>query len=259
NSSAADLYWEGAALSTRATIYEAVGDIENAAKYYEKGHEVYNKNRNGIYTKDLLDNILEYSVFAAKNNKREKAISLARETYDFTHTGDFKNTLQEFYHTINFAQVHFLLRNYAEAEKYSEEALRFNILDDGEKMNITDSILSQYRKPQAFLINAASKYHLEENRTPEFLKSLLQQIEKGIAILEQRKKVVNNHEDVTLLISENEELLTFAEKIRLEIYEITNDEVYLDKLIALHESSIYSRIRSRLNLRDNVAFKHIPK
>ena len=80
------------------------------------------------YTKDFLDNILEYSLFAAKNGKREKALALANETYNFTHNGDFKNTLQEFYHTINLAQVHFLLKNYPEAEKYSNEALRFNIL-----------------------------------------------------------------------------------------------------------------------------------
>src|SRR5690606_1134606 len=203
--------------------------------------------------------ILEYSVFAAKNNKREKAISLAQETYDFTHTGDFKNTLQEFYQTVNLAQVHYLLKNYSEAEKYSEEALQFNISKEGEKISVTDSILSQYRKPQALLINAQSKYYSSESKNPAFLKTLLQQVEEGISILEQRKKVVTNHEDVTLLITENEELLNFAEKIRLQLYQITNDEVYLDKVIALHESSIYSRIRSRLNLRDNVAFQHVPK
>ncbi len=253
-----DLYWEAAALSTRATIYEFMGDVENAAKFYENAENVYRKSMGTSYTKDFLDNILEYSLFAAKNQKKEKAISLAQETYNFTHNGDFKNTLQEFYHTINLAQVNYLLKNYEEAEKYSNEALKFNILK-GEKISATDSILSQYRKPQALLINAKSKYYLSENKNPFFLKELLQQVEEGISILDQRKKVVTNHEDVTLLITENEGLLNFAEKIRLELYRITKDEVFLDKLIALHESSIYSRIRSRLNLRDNVAFQHIPK
>ncbi|WP_258455161.1 CHAT domain-containing protein [Aequorivita sp. CIP111184] len=254
----ADLYWEAAALSTRATIYEFMDDVENAAKFYEKAETVYRKSMGRTYTKDFLDNILEYSLFSAKNEKKEKAIALAKETYAFTHTGDFKNTLQEFYHTINLAQVHYLLKNYSEAEKYSSEALKFNVLK-GEKISATDSILSQYRKPQALLINAQSKYYSTENRSPFLLKQLLQQVEEGISILDQRKKVVNNHEDVTLLISENEELLNFAEKIRLELYTMTKNEIYLDKLIALHESSIYSRIRSRLNLRDNVNFKHIPK
>ncbi|MCB0454586.1 MAG: CHAT domain-containing protein [Aequorivita sp.] len=255
----ADLYWEAAALSTRATIYESMEDVENAALFYEKAETLYRKSMGNTFTKDFLDNILEYSLFAAKNQKKEKAISLAKETYNFTHKGDFKNTLQEFYHTINLAQVYYLLKEYSQAEKISEEALRFNVIKKGEKINATDSILSQYRKPEALLINAQSKYYSTENKNPFFLKGLLDQVEEGVAILDQRKKVVSNNEDVTLLITENEELLNFAEKLRLELFQITKDEVYLDKLIALHESSIYNRIRSRLNLRDNVAFQHIPK
>ncbi|QQX77262.1 MULTISPECIES: CHAT domain-containing protein [Aequorivita] len=258
SSGSADLYWEAAALSTRATIYEHEEDVDNAALFYEKARIVYQKTMGTTYTKDFLDNIMEYSLFAAKNGKKEKALALANETYNFTHNGDFKNTLQEFYHTVNLAQVYYHLKEYAEAEKYSDEALRFNVLDKGGKISTTDSILTQYRKPQALLINAASKYYLAENKNPFLLKELLQQIEEGISILDQRKKIITNHEDVTLLITENEELLTFAEKLRLELYETTKNPLYLDKLIALHESSIYNRIRSRLNLRDNVRFQHIP-
>ncbi|WP_245574826.1 CHAT domain-containing protein [Aequorivita capsosiphonis] len=258
-SSGSDLYWEAAALTTRATIYESMDDVENAANFYEKAQLTYRKSMGGIYTKDFLDNILEYSLFAAKNQKKEKAVALALETYNFTHQGDFKNTLQEFYHIINLAQVQFLLKDYAEAEKYSEEALCFNVSEGTEKISATDSILSQYRKPQALLINAASKYYQAEDKSPSVLKELLQQVEEGIAILDYRKKVVNTPEDINLLITENEELLNFAEKLRLELYNTTKDKVYLNKLIALHESSIYNRIRSRLNLRENMDFQQIPK
>ena len=258
-SSGANLYWEAAALATRATIYQSMDEVENAEAYYEKALSVYRKSMGPTHTKDFLDYLLEYSRFAATNQKREKALALATETYNFTHTGDFKNTLQEFYHTINLAHVHYLLKDYEEAKKYSEEAIRFNILKDTEKIGVSDSILSQYRKPQALLINAQSKYFLNQDRNSTFLKQLLSQVEEGIAILDQRQKVVNNSEDVALLITENKELLDFAEKLRLELFQMTGDEVYMDKLIALHESSIYNRIRSRLNLRENIAFQHIPE
>lgn len=257
-SASADLYWEAAALSTRATIYDAMDDVENAAIFYDRAQKTYLKSMGNIYTKDFLDNISEYSLFAAKNQMREKALSLAYETYNFTHTGDFKNTLQELYHIINLAQVHYLLKDYAKAEKYSDEALNFVVLTKGEKVNATDSILTHYRKPQALLINAQSKYQLNEKRNVFFLTELLQKVEEGLAILEQRKKVVNDNDDVRLLMTENQELFNFAEKLRLELYEATKKESYLDKVIALHESSIYNRIRSRLNLRDNVAFNNIP-
>ncbi|QAA82656.1 CHAT domain-containing protein [Aequorivita sp. H23M31] len=259
SSASADLYWQAAALSTRASIYQAMDDVENAAIYFERAEQVYRESMGPNYTKDFLEQLLEHSLFAARNNLREKAISLARETYDFTHTGDFKNTIQEFNHIINLAQVHYILKDYREAEKYSSEALAFSNIRKDVKISPTDSILGQFRKPQALLINAASKYHLSENKNPQLLKSLLEEINKGIAILDHRKKVVNNNDDIAILLAENEELLDFTEKLRLELYQLTQDEKYLDKLISLHESSIYNRIRSRLNLRENLAFQHVPQ
>lgn len=116
SSPGSDLYWEAAALSTRATIYDSMGDVEKAAVFYGQAEKVYRKTMGNTHTKDFLDNLLEYSIFAAKNQQKEKALSLAYETYNFTQQGDFKNTLQEFYHIINLAQVHFLLKNYPEAE-----------------------------------------------------------------------------------------------------------------------------------------------
>lgn len=255
----ANLYWEAAALSTRATIYKEMGDINNAKRFYEKGDLLYRQSGEGSYTKGFLDNLIDHSLFLAKTNNKEKAISLAQESYNFTRKGDFKNTLQELYHTVNLAEVYYLLRDYQKAIKYSKEALNFNLHKDNEAISVSDSIMGQYRKPRALLINAASRYFLTENKTPEFLKELLAQIEEGISVLDQRRKVVTNYEDLRLLISENEEILNFAEKLRLELYEMTNNDLYLDKLLALHESSIYNRIRSRLNLRENVAFQHVPE
>ena len=71
-SSGANLYWDAAALSTRATIYEKMEEMENAAIYYEKALTMYRKSMGSSYTKDFLDNILEYSIFAAKNKKKKK-------------------------------------------------------------------------------------------------------------------------------------------------------------------------------------------
>ncbi|WP_310991336.1 CHAT domain-containing protein [Aequorivita marina] len=251
-------FWEAAALLTRAAIYKQSGNIEKAAIFYEKGEAIYRNTMQGNHTKDFLDILMEESLFYAKNNKREKALTLAEETYTFTHTGDFKNTLQEFHHTINLARVHYELKDYNDAILYSNKALKFNILRQNQKAKASDSILIQYRKPQALYINAASKYYQQENKSAAFLKELLDQINEGISILEQRKKLINNSEDLSLLITENEEVFRFAKKVAMELYQTTKDETYLNKVITLHESSIYNRIRSRLNLRENVAFQNVP-
>lgn len=254
-----DTYWKAAAYSVRATIYERTGNLEMAKQFYEKGDEVYRATSAGNYSKDFLDHFIQLSRFYVKIGEDQKAIATAKEAYEYLHNGSLKNTLQEFLHIQNLSTVYFELKHYGKALEYSDMAIQFNLLADGNKMSSADSVLVQYRKPHAILTNTASKYYLSQNKTPEILKQFLGEIDDAISILDQRKKVVTTHEDLTLLIKENEDLFNFAKKIRLELYEITRDETYLNQVISLHESAIYNRIRSRLNLRENVAFKNIPK
>ena len=140
--------------------------------------------------------------------------------------------------------MYFLVKDYKEALTYSEEALNFKISNGPDKATVSDSILAQYKKPEAILIHTASQYYNSEDRSEAFIKSLLEQLEQAITILEQRKKVVTSHGDVTILINENEALLNFAKKLRLELYNKTKDEAYLNEVISIHESAIYNRIRT---------------
>lgn len=257
NNQGANYYWNAAALATRATIYEFQKDVENAQIYYEKGEEIYRKSLAGNYTKDFLEGMINMSLFYAKNQQTKKAVGLATEIYDFAKASDFKNTLQEFHHSVNLAEVYYHLKDYENALIYSDEALRFKENVEIGKAT-SDSILFQYRKPKAILINSKAKYYLQQENDAQQLKDLLEQVESGIAILEQRRKTVTTHEDVSLLVAENTELFNFAKKLRLDLYQKTKEENYLDKVITLHESNMYNKIRTRLNLRGNLSFSHIP-
>lgn len=259
NKTDGDTYWKAAALSTRGSIYERTGNMEMARQFYEKANKAYRDASGDQYATGFLDHFIELSKFYVSIHEDEKAIATAKESYDYTHNGTLKNTLQEFHHLQNLAEVFYKLKNYEKAIEYSDKAIHFNLLAEGNTMSSSDSILVQYRKPIAILTNTASKYYLSQNKTPELLKQFLKEIDQAISILDQRKKVVTTHEDITLLISSNEELFNFSKKLRLELYELTKDESYLDQVISLHESAIYNRIRSRLNLRENVAFKNVPK
>ena len=64
---------------------------------------------------------------------------------------------------------------------------------------------------------------------------------------------------MSLFIEENNQLFELAKKIRLHLYQKTKNEAYLDDVLSLHESSMYSRIRSRLNLRSDVLLSKIPQ
>ncbi|QAA82652.1 CHAT domain-containing protein [Aequorivita sp. H23M31] len=254
-----DSYWKAALYSVKGTIYERTGNMELARKFYEKGDQVYRNSSNGNFSQNFLDHLIMLSQFYVKIGEDQKAIATAFEAYNHIRASSFRNTLQEFYHIQNIAKVYFELKDYKNALKYSNEAINFNLMADGRKMSGLDSILVQYRKPPAILIKINSEYNLSENKSPKILKQYLSEIDQAISILDQRKKVVTTHEDVTLLINDNEELFNLAKKLRLELYETTKDVHYIDQVISLHESAIYSRIRSRLSLRENIAFKNVPK
>ncbi|MEZ4817431.1 MAG: CHAT domain-containing protein [Flavobacteriaceae bacterium] len=246
-------YWKSGALSTLGKVYEYLGDTENAYKYYTLGNQSYQSTLQGEYNKDFFDELIDASQFYANAGYTEKALEVAEEIYKEGKKNDFKNTLQDFYHTVNLAEIAFLLKDYEKATKYAEEALDFSLKDS------KNSVVIEYRKPKALYVLAAAKYEQNKNTSAEKLLELLDKIEEGLSILETRKATIKNYEDVSLLIEENTQLFELAKKIRLQLFQKTEDEKYLDDVISLHESAMYSRIRSRLNLRNDLLQSKIPK
>lgn len=255
NKSEQNLYWHAAAIITKGNVAELMEDIDTAKIYYQMGEKTYRKAMAGSYAKDYMDNLIEISLFYAKNNHSEEAENLAMEIYRATKNSDFKNTLQDILSTINLAEIYFLIKDYEKAIQYSEEAL--NIKLDNPLNNITDSVLFQYRKPRALLINAKAKYHTL-NTDKAVLEKLLAQVDKGLAILDQRKQTIATNDDISLLIAENTQLFDFAKKLRLALYSLTQNKDYLDSIISIHEAGVYNKIRSRLNLRENITYGNIP-
>ncbi|WP_296383684.1 CHAT domain-containing protein [Winogradskyella sp.] len=247
-------YYEDYALMIRASVYDNLNDFENAKKIYKKSERLYREEYQNNYSFEFLEALVEMSRFYAKNGMNEKAIQLAEESYNHTNKITFKNLISKFKHTENLAQVYYQSKNYQKALRHSNEALSFNL-----KMNnALDSIQNEMKKPRALYINAKSRYQLNPTKNIDTLQSLLKQIEQGIKILEQRKTVVNTSEDISLLIEDNNDLFNFAKHLRLDLYQLTNEEIYLNNLLSIHESSIYNRIRSHLNIRNNIAFSNLP-
>ncbi len=243
----------------RASIYEALEDWDNARAMYQKSEALYMKDFDGTYTKDYLESLKTMSLFYTKTGDAQKGLALASTGYDFTKRKTFQNDLVRFHHIQNMADVHYSLNNYAQAIEYTKEALSFFDAKEFASTSLSDSIQIEFVKPRTLLVHAKSHYRLHPDKTESFLKDLLSQIENGISILERRKILINTPEDLEILIDDNNELFSFAKQLRLDLYQLTEKEKYLEDLIRVHESSIYNRIRSRLNIRNNMAFSKIPQ
>lgn len=251
------LYWHASALLTLGKVYEQNQEPEKATEYYNKAEAVFRTSLGGGFNDDFLVALNNMGLFYAKNDQKTKAIKIAEETYQVIQKGDFKNTKQELLNLTKIAEIYYQLKDYKKAQEMSLEVINFKISLDNKTAK--DSVLFQFDKPKAIYINTSSTYHLTNNKTSKLLLSLLEQVDGGIKILEQRKSITNNSDDVTKLIADNSDLFNFAKQLRLDLFRITKNNVYLNDLITTHESSIYNRIRSRLNLNNNLTFSNIPK
>lgn len=246
-------------LAVRASVYEALEQMGLASKMYKKSEALFMQSFDGTYSSDYLDALINMSLFYSKYGDSEKAMQLAETGYRYTKRQDFQNALIHYSHIQNMADVHFELKNYPSALQFSGEALNFFNRNNFTVTSLSDSIQIEFNKPRSLLINAKSKYKLQNNRTEADLNELLSQVAEGIDILERRKTIINSTEDIQILIDDNNELFNFAKQLYLDLYEITGKEEYMLDLVTIHESSMYNRIRSRLNIRDNIAFADIPE
>ncbi|MCW5518627.1 CHAT domain-containing protein [Aureitalea sp. L0-47] len=251
------LYWKAAALTNLASAYEKIGDSEMASRYFEEGEALYRSSLGGEFSNDFLEEFIVMSQFYAENGNTQKALSLAEESYNYTRESDFKNTLIEFKQALNLANVHYKTGDYENALNYATEALNIKLNASEEGQSISDSISQQFNKPMALLIQAEARYKMAETYDEKLLLELANSIDTGLEILEQRKTIITSYDDLSLLINENNDLFNFAKKLRLHLYSETEDEAYLNDAVGLHESAIYNRIRSRLNLRNNITFKDV--
>lgn len=251
-------FWKPYALIVRSSIYENIEDMENAQIIYQETEAEYRKNEGG-YTFRFLDSLIEMSLFYAKIGNKDKALSLAQEAYDYTHREDFENKLLRYFQTQNLAEINYRLKNYKDALRYSDEALDYFSEDNLKLTSLLDSIQNETRKPRSLLVNIKSKYFLEENKSVSFLENQIKETEKAISVLETKKSIIKTHGDLEVLLNDNEELIDFRKKLYLNLYEQTRNESHLDAILNIHESSIYNRIRSRLNLKDLARFNMDPK
>jgi len=257
SSEAIQSYWHSAALMTRAKIYGQNHNIEKATEYYSKGETIFRKDLNGNYNDDFLIELNNMAIFYAKNGNKQKAQELAKETYNAVQISDFKNTRQELINLVAIADIYYRLEDCENALQFSKIALGFNY--NNRSLTRQDSVLFEFEKPRAILINAKSQYHLQNNKSELFLNQLLGEIEIGLKILEQRTSVINTIDNLNQLLAQNSELINFAKKIRLELYYLTKNEAFLTDLLTLHESSVYNRIRARFSIKNEIKFAGIPE
>ena len=251
-------FMENAGPVLEANYYTILGgahygknDFEKAQNAYEFANKLHLEAQKEAYSSDRLFVIMNLVMCYAKLGKKAEAYAVLDKAY--THqmqTSQSTRLLDAL--QITKARVSNILNDHSSTLIATDEFLSRNSIGNQNKA-------SKKFEAEAITLNTLAKYHLEETIDERFLIGLDTTLDKAITVLEKRKAVIESKENVNALLSENLEVFDFAKKVNLELYKITNDNIHLTKLIGLHESSIYNRIRTRLSLRDNSVFYGLPK
>ncbi len=252
------LFWQADATSTLALLYEAKKDNVAATRFYEKADSLYEESLQGEYDNIYLDFLTNAASFFAANGQLQTAINKANKGYAYIVKTQGAQTLQASAQLANLSDVYFLGNRYPQALSYADKALTVINTIVHKSNNLLDSVNAELQKPKLILTRAKAQYSLLPVKNVANLAALLKELEEGLILLERRKSVIGNSDNEGLLIADHEELLQFIKTLNLELFRLTKNTGYIDRMVGLHESGLYNRIRSRLDIATNLQFVDVP-
>ncbi|MES2848924.1 MAG: tetratricopeptide repeat protein, partial [Bacteroidota bacterium] len=252
------IFWEADACYALAVANENKKNITAAATSYEKSDSLYEASYQGEYSNLYLEFLRNAALFYAKNGDYKKAIAKSTKGYEYVSKVQEQNTLPVFYQLLNLSEVNFIAGQYAQAADYGKKGLAIVNEKIKNGTSALDSVKMELYKPAAILMIEKAGYQLQQGKDTVYLANVLSQLNVALQLLEKRKFLIDDEESINILISDNKELISFAKKIALELYQLTNNDKYLDQAINLHESGLYNRIRARLDKQKAVEFSNLP-
>ncbi|WP_336513972.1 CHAT domain-containing tetratricopeptide repeat protein [Pollutibacter soli] len=242
---------------TLALLYEGSGKPDRAARYFEMSDSLYSLAYEGDYDNIYLDFVRNASLFYAENNMPSKALQMAMRSYNYVQKNKAGNLLPLF-EAVNLSEVYFRNGMYADAIKRSDEAINLVNKNIANGSSLMDSVLIEFRKPRAILMRVKSEYMMLDKKDTASLKNILAKVQSALQILERRNSLLHDPENTKLVISDQRELVNFIKQLQIELFEKTQDPKYIDEMLGIHESTLYHRIRARLDVNEAMQFNGVP-
>lgn len=243
----------------KGRIHQELKNYVEAKKYLELSHHLHQKAHPNEYSRDHLYTVLNLSLVLASLNEKEEAISILKNAYDyFLKSKGEQNNLTNAV-MVALAKTSMLTEDYEQSLAWSNKSIALYEKYNNTPQNNYDKSHFEENKAEILVLNARSKYKLSKTKDSVFLKSILVDVKSAIHTLEERRALLSSVSDVNRLIEANQDAFDFAKQINLALYKATNNQKYLNDIVSLHESALYNRIRSRLNLKSNLTFTNVPQ
>ncbi len=236
-----------------ANLYSVLGDLEKrdgsisvAITNYQKTLEAYKNSSPDEFSQNVVYAQFNLAQSYADDHQFNKAENLIEETYSETAKTYGPESFLAKTALLTKIRISYLKGDFEKTVQLCEQLLP----TQQNEAESQDRLYQWGDRPEILLYLAKSKFQLVPHSLKN-LQDLAKTVDQATAFVEKRKSLVSSQEGVANLIENNREIFNFAKKVYLELYQQSHEDKYLEKVMTLNESSIYNRIRARLNLVNN--------
>ncbi len=252
--------WEAETLTHLGYCYADTKEPNKAIKHLQEADIIYKKMLGSEFSIEYLTYLSNAANIYANNNLPKLALELSKSGTDYVLKNNDRESILTIDQMVNQALLNYTLKNYEESIKQSETSIKLINKVTTKSLTLIDSIHSEINKPKAILIKAKSLYALTPIKTEENINRLLIELKGAIDILEKRKQILTDNESMRSLLPNYMSIVDFMKELELELYNLSYKSNKLDTILHLHESGIYTKIRSQLDKQnDNLKFIDIPE
>ncbi len=244
-------------LGTKANILENFDRIEEAYNAYKSCDSLYEVVSSGKYSFDRLTKLREAAMFYSRNGFDKEANEASQRVIDVASEKETTDNLGKIKAYNLMAGVKFNLKDYKSSIDWSEKSL--NTIEKNRKLTNMDSIFWHELKIESVYRKSKAQYKLIDTNHVASVFKIYQTLKLAVTELNTNASKYESDLDKNQYLYKTHGFLDFVMNIALRLYSLTNDNVYLDHLISMHESRIYNRIRSKLAIREDIQFKGVPK
>ncbi|WP_439490341.1 CHAT domain-containing protein [Algoriphagus sp.] len=243
---------------TLALLYEEKSETSQAEFHYDQAGSNYGSIMSDFYDPIFLEYMGHAADFYSKNQKAHKGLEMVRKALDYSVWAHGEQVDRNFLQYFFTARVLYNVGQFEESKRQVIKAEQLLTRRMKNAESLIDSLQAQLELPQIILLKSQLEDQLNKENSLAHLQQVDAWMEDALDILEVRKTLLYEIEDQGILTARNRELMDFYKSVLLRLYSQTQEENYLDKLLTLHESSIYARLRSRILAQKSVKFRDVP-
>ncbi len=251
-------YWKGIANYGIGKAFFGKDDYSKTTHYFNIAEEQLHRVLNDEYSTDYLGLLREKSLLYAKTNKAQEAVNIAEKGYAYLKGNSKENHFSLHKSILNLSEVNYMLKNYNEALKWADHGISIIEKSELETTNQFSKVQLNFSKPSLLLSKAKAKFALSKAKDSVVINTCIGILRNATNVLEKRKIVADDAEDINVLIDEYKQINDFHKELYYSLFKITNKSILLDSIVTLHESGVYQKIRAKMNLRHNIRFKNVP-